>query len=73
MDHWQKGAKVFIGPEVNCRTEASMAAAQNLPLISHKCKDQTVSDKKKPVLGFWFWVGNPGGSGARRSDKIGRP
>uniref|UniRef100_A0A183CED9 Guanylate cyclase n=1 Tax=Globodera pallida TaxID=36090 RepID=A0A183CED9_GLOPA len=47
MDHWQKGAKVFIGPEVNCRTEASMAAAQNLPLISHKCKDQTVSDKKK--------------------------
>uniref|UniRef100_A0A914H865 Guanylate cyclase n=1 Tax=Globodera rostochiensis TaxID=31243 RepID=A0A914H865_GLORO len=47
MDHWQKGAKVFIGPEVNCRTEAAMAAAQNLPLISHKCKDQTISDKKK--------------------------
>uniref|UniRef100_A0A183CIV5 ANF_receptor domain-containing protein n=1 Tax=Globodera pallida TaxID=36090 RepID=A0A183CIV5_GLOPA len=47
MDHWQKGAKVFIGPKVNCRTEASMAAAQNLPLSSHKCMDQIISDKKK--------------------------
>ena len=47
MDHWKRGAKVFIGPELNCRTEATMAAAQNLPLISHKCKDQTVSDKKR--------------------------
>ncbi|CAK5020260.1 unnamed protein product [Meloidogyne enterolobii] len=47
MDHWKRGAKVFIGPEVNCRTEATMASSQNLPLISHKCKDQTVSDKKR--------------------------
>lgn len=47
MEHWRKGAKAFIGPEMNCRTEATMAAAQNLPIISHKCKDQTVSDKKK--------------------------
>ena len=47
MDHWKRGAKVFIGPEMNCRTEATMAASQNLPIISYKCKDQTVSDKKK--------------------------
>ncbi|KIH65286.1 hypothetical protein ANCDUO_04393 [Ancylostoma duodenale] len=47
MDHWKMGARVFIGPEMNCRTEATMAAAQNLPIISYKCKDQTVSDKKK--------------------------
>uniref|UniRef100_A0A1I7X9L4 ANF_receptor domain-containing protein n=1 Tax=Heterorhabditis bacteriophora TaxID=37862 RepID=A0A1I7X9L4_HETBA len=47
MSHWKRGARVFIGPEMNCRTEATMAAAQNLPIISYKCKDQTVSDKKK--------------------------
>ncbi|GMR36337.1 hypothetical protein PMAYCL1PPCAC_06532 [Pristionchus mayeri] len=47
MEHWKQGAKVFIGPEMNCRTEAIMAAAQNLPIISYKCKDQTVSDKEK--------------------------
>uniref|UniRef100_A0A914Z0Q9 Guanylate cyclase n=1 Tax=Panagrolaimus superbus TaxID=310955 RepID=A0A914Z0Q9_9BILA len=47
MDHWKRGAKVFIGPEMNCRTEATMAASQNLPIISYKCKDQTVSDKIK--------------------------
>ncbi|KAK5976017.1 Ligand-binding protein receptor family, partial [Trichostrongylus colubriformis] len=33
--------------KMNCRTEATMAAAQNLPIISYKCKDQTVSDKEK--------------------------
>uniref|UniRef100_A0A1I8AX58 Guanylate cyclase n=1 Tax=Steinernema glaseri TaxID=37863 RepID=A0A1I8AX58_9BILA len=47
MEHWKKGAKVFIGPEMNCRTEALMAAAQGLPIISYKCKDETVSDKTK--------------------------
>lgn len=47
MDHWKQGAKLFVGPEMHCRVEASMAAAQNLPIISHKCKDQTVSDKQK--------------------------
>jgi guanylate cyclase, other len=46
MEHWRRGAKVFIGPEVHCRTEALMAAAQNLPIISYKCKDQHVSDKR---------------------------
>ncbi|CAI4232715.1 unnamed protein product [Auanema sp. JU1783] len=47
MKHWKEGARVFIGPELNCRTEAQMAAAQNLPIISYKCRDQTVSDKSK--------------------------
>ncbi|MFH4974134.1 hypothetical protein AB6A40_000843 [Gnathostoma spinigerum] len=47
MEHWAKGAKVFIGLEMNCRTEATMAAARNLPILSHKCKDQTVSNKAK--------------------------
>ncbi|CAJ0959875.1 unnamed protein product, partial [Mesorhabditis belari] len=47
MDHWKRGAKAFIGPEVNCRTEATMAAAQDVPIISYKCKDRTVSDKEK--------------------------
>ncbi|KAI6217266.1 Guanylate cyclase [Aphelenchoides fujianensis] len=42
-----KAQKRSSGPEVNCRTEATMAASQNLPIISHKCKDQTVSDKTK--------------------------
>uniref|UniRef100_A0A0K0DB38 ANF_receptor domain-containing protein n=1 Tax=Angiostrongylus cantonensis TaxID=6313 RepID=A0A0K0DB38_ANGCA len=51
MEHWKMGARVFIGPEMNCRTEATMAAAQNLPIISYKCKDQTVSDKKKSQRG----------------------
>lgn len=47
MNHWKQGAKAFFGPEMNCRIEATMAASQNLPIISHKCKDQAVSDKKK--------------------------
>ncbi|VDM39574.1 unnamed protein product [Toxocara canis] len=47
MEHWAQGAKAFIGPEMNCRTEATMAAAQNVPIISHKCKDHIVSDKTK--------------------------
>ncbi|VDK69925.1 unnamed protein product [Onchocerca ochengi] len=47
MQHWAQGAKVFIGPEMNCRTEATMAAAQNLPILSYKCKDEMMSDKSK--------------------------
>lgn len=46
MEQWKAGAKVFIGPEMACMTEASMAAAQNLPIISYKCKDGTLSNKK---------------------------
>ena len=47
MEHWKLGARVFIGPESNCRTEAQMAAAQNLPIVSYKCRDKVVSDKRK--------------------------
>ncbi|CAB3405369.1 unnamed protein product [Caenorhabditis bovis] len=43
MEHWQSGARVFIGPEKNCKTEAAMAAAQNLPMISYRCNDQDIS------------------------------
>ncbi|CAD6195344.1 unnamed protein product [Caenorhabditis auriculariae] len=43
MNHWQAGARVFIGPEKNCKTEAAMASAQNLPIISYRCNDQEVS------------------------------
>lgn len=50
MQHWAQGAKVFIGPEMNCRTEATMAAAQNLPILSYKCKDEMMSDKSKFAL-----------------------
>uniref|UniRef100_A0A914WYR8 Receptor ligand binding region domain-containing protein n=1 Tax=Plectus sambesii TaxID=2011161 RepID=A0A914WYR8_9BILA len=46
MKHWKEGAKVFIGPETNCRTEATMAAAQNLPIISYKCKDHKQESDK---------------------------
>ncbi|CEF71158.1 Protein kinase domain and Adenylyl cyclase class-3/4/guanylyl cyclase domain and Serine-threonine/tyrosine-protein kinase catalytic domain and Extracellular ligand-binding receptor domain and Protein kinase-like domain and Periplasmic binding protein-like I domain-containing protein [Strongyloides ratti] len=47
MDHWKSGVSAFIGPEMNCRTEAQMAAAQNLPIIAYKCKDEVVSNKLK--------------------------
>lgn len=43
MEHWQAGARLFIGPEKTCKTEASMASAQNLPIISYRCNDQEVS------------------------------
>uniref|UniRef100_A0A1I7TT06 Guanylate cyclase n=1 Tax=Caenorhabditis tropicalis TaxID=1561998 RepID=A0A1I7TT06_9PELO len=43
MEHWQAGARVFIGPEKNCKTEAAMAASQNLPIISYRCNDQDIS------------------------------
>lgn len=56
MEHWAQGAKAFIGPEIHCRTEATMAAAQNLPLISFKCMDEKVSDKAKFVSFFTFFT-----------------
>ncbi|XP_075973555.1 guanylyl cyclase at 32E [Anticarsia gemmatalis] len=31
------GVVAFFGPDGNCHTEAKLAAAWNLPLISHKC------------------------------------
>ena len=46
MDHWKQGAKLFVGPEMHCKVEAAMAMAQDLPIISHKCKDSTVTNEK---------------------------
>ncbi|OWR52553.1 Guanylate cyclase [Danaus plexippus plexippus] len=31
------GVVAFFGPDDTCHTEAKLAAAWNLPLISHKC------------------------------------
>ena len=45
MEHWRAGVSAFIGPEITCKTEATMAAAQNLPIISYMCKEEEVSDK----------------------------
>ncbi|CAH1795400.1 unnamed protein product [Owenia fusiformis] len=42
---WQNDTIAFIGPEDTCRTEARIAAAWNLPMISFKCNDAEVSKK----------------------------
>ncbi|VDO94942.1 unnamed protein product [Soboliphyme baturini] len=47
MEQWNKGVMAFIGPEDSCETEAMIAAAQNLPMISFKCFDHSVSDKSR--------------------------
>nr|CFW94229.1 Eka-Guanyl cyclase protein [Euperipatoides kanangrensis] len=43
---WKQGAVVFFGPEDSCNVQATIAAAWNLPMISYKCADYTVSNKK---------------------------
>ncbi|KAJ9578502.1 hypothetical protein L9F63_005231, partial [Diploptera punctata] len=40
------GTVAFIGPDDTCRSEALVAAAWNLPMISYKCADIHVSDKR---------------------------
>ncbi|XP_046734564.1 guanylate cyclase 32E-like [Diprion similis] len=40
------GTVAFIGPDDSCRSEALVAAAWNLPLISYKCEDPEVSDSR---------------------------
>ncbi|XP_063362021.1 guanylate cyclase 32E-like [Cydia amplana] len=35
------GVVAFFGPDDTCHTEAKLAAAWNLPLISHKCADDS--------------------------------
>ncbi|XP_063230387.1 guanylate cyclase 32E [Bacillus rossius redtenbacheri] len=40
------GTVAFIGPGDTCRSEALVAAAWNLPMISYKCADTRVSDKE---------------------------
>ncbi|ELT90006.1 hypothetical protein CAPTEDRAFT_179119 [Capitella teleta] len=46
IEQWRAGAIAFFGPEDSCDTEARVAAALNLPMISYKCADHRVSDKK---------------------------
>ncbi|XP_055334707.1 receptor-type guanylate cyclase Gyc76C-like [Paramacrobiotus metropolitanus] len=43
---WKQGAVAFFGPEDTCEKEAFIAAAWNLPMISYKCSDQAVSNRK---------------------------
>ncbi|XP_052864300.1 guanylate cyclase 32E [Anopheles cruzii] len=40
-----EGIAVFIGPDETCTSEALVASAWNLPMISYKCADIAVSDK----------------------------
>ncbi|XP_055642791.1 guanylate cyclase 32E [Toxorhynchites rutilus septentrionalis] len=39
------GIAAFIGPDETCTTEALVASAWNIPMISYKCTDAAVSDK----------------------------
>ncbi|CAH1399403.1 unnamed protein product [Nezara viridula] len=41
-----QGTVAFIGPDGTCSAEALVAAAWNLPIISYKCADKLVSDKR---------------------------
>ena len=43
---WNQGVIAFFGPEDSCETEAKVAASLNLPMISYKCTDSRVSDKR---------------------------
>ncbi|CAH1793794.1 unnamed protein product [Owenia fusiformis] len=43
---WREGAVAFFGPEDSCAVEGRVAASWNLPMISYKCADQSVSDKE---------------------------
>ncbi|XP_053691756.1 guanylate cyclase 32E [Sabethes cyaneus] len=40
-----EGIVAFIGPDETCTTEALVAAAWNIPMISYKCADAAVTDK----------------------------
>ncbi|XP_068673835.1 atrial natriuretic peptide receptor 1-like isoform X3 [Montipora foliosa] len=42
----EKGVHAFIGFGCKCSTQARMAAALNLPIISHMCTSNVVSDKE---------------------------
>ncbi|XP_065090662.1 guanylate cyclase 32E [Ochlerotatus camptorhynchus] len=40
-----EGIVAFIGPDETCTTEALVASAWDIPMISYKCADAAVSDK----------------------------
>lgn len=43
IESWRDGAVAFFGPEDSCYVEASVAASLNLPMISYKCTDASVT------------------------------
>lgn len=43
IESWSNGAVAFFGPEDSCFVEASVAASLNLPMISYKCTDASVT------------------------------
>ncbi|XP_048576161.1 atrial natriuretic peptide receptor 1-like [Nematostella vectensis] len=43
---WKSGVKAFIGPGCSCETQARVASALNVPLISQLCTNDVLSDKK---------------------------
>ncbi|XP_022091375.1 speract receptor-like [Acanthaster planci] len=44
-EQWKGGVQAFFGPDFHCVTEARIAAALNLPMLSNKCTAYEVSDK----------------------------
>ncbi|XP_022091376.1 guanylate cyclase 32E-like [Acanthaster planci] len=44
---WLEGVAAFFGPDQTCATEARIATAWNLPMISFLCAAEEVSDKEK--------------------------
>ncbi|CAG5129753.1 unnamed protein product, partial [Candidula unifasciata] len=42
---WRDGVVGFIGSATSCQNEAMLAGAWNLPILSHICPDDKVSDK----------------------------
>lgn len=45
LEQWRNGTVAFFGPEDSCETEATIASAINLPMISYKCADSKASNK----------------------------
>ncbi|KAJ1522078.1 hypothetical protein ONE63_002389 [Megalurothrips usitatus] len=44
---WTRNVSAFIGPQETCVHEAKLAAAFNLPMVSHYCTNYETSDKKE--------------------------
>ncbi|XP_077490503.1 receptor-type guanylate cyclase Gyc76C-like isoform X2 [Amblyomma americanum] len=43
LECWRNGAIAFFGPEDSCYVEAAVASSLNLPMISYKCSDASVT------------------------------
>ncbi|XP_033630928.1 guanylate cyclase 32E-like [Asterias rubens] len=46
-NQWAEGVVAFFGPDQTCSTEARIATAWNLPMISYMCNAKEVSNKDK--------------------------